>query len=142
LDVTLFENKSEPITQVEKKDNLTLHFIKGNIFDYQQELDGLFLYFRNLLQYDQFRTTYNNILDFRGTYFSLLNRELYEPSNPKDLHRLSYTGMKTIGFVPMKGYDYSEMVNYLSKQKGLTDLYFFYYDDKDLNDIYQIQKME
>jgi len=141
LDVTVFEVKQEPITKVIQKGNFSLHFIKGNIFDYQKELDVVFLYFRNLFQYEQFHNTYNNVLDFRGTYFNLLNKELYEPSNPKDINRLSNAGMKTLGFVPMKGYDYLEMVNYLSLQKGLTDLYFFYYDEKDLTDIYQIDKM-
>ena len=141
LDVTLFERKSESTIKVVQKGNLTLHFIKGNIFDYQQELGGMFLYFRNLFQYQQFSNTYNNILDFRGIYFNLLNRELYEPSNPKDINRLSDAGMKTLGFVPMKGYDYPKMVDYLSQQRGLTDLYFFYYDVRDLTDIYQIGKM-
>jgi len=143
LDVTVFERKSEPKTQVIKKGNLILHFIKGNIFDYQLQLDTMCLYFRNLFQYDQFKDTYNNVLDFRGIYFNLLNNELYEPSNPQDLLRLSYTGrgVKTIGFVPLKGYDYPKMVEYLSEQKGLTDLYFFYYDEKDLTTIYQIEKM-
>jgi len=141
LDVTVFNRKQEPKTQVIQKGNLSLHFIKGNIFDYQQELDVICLYFRNLFQYDQFKNTYNNVLDFRGTYFNLLNKELYNPSTPQDLHRLSYTGIKTMGFVPLKGYDYPKMVEYLSQQRGLTDLYFFYYDDKDLTTIYQIQEM-
>lgn len=143
LDVTVFNRKQEPKTQVIQKGNLSLYFIKGNIFDYQENLDVMCLYFRNLFQYDQFHTTFNNVMDFRGTYFNLLNNELYEPSNPQDLHRLSYTGrgVKTIGFVPLKGYDYPEMVKFLSQQRRLTDLYFFYYDDKDLTTIYQIQKM-
>ena len=143
LDVTVFNRKQEPITKVIQKGNLSLHFIKGNIFDYQQELDAMFLYFRNLFQYDQFKNTFDNVLDFRGTYFNLMNRELYNPSTPQDLQRLSYTGrgMKTIGFVPLKGYDYVGMVDFLSQQRGLTDLYFFYYDDRDVTRIYQIQKM-
>ncbi len=141
LDVTVFEVKQEPITKVIQKGNFSLHFIKGNIFDYQKELDVICLYFRNLFQYDQFKNTFDNVLDFRGTYFNVLNRELYHLSTPQDLHRLSYTGIKTMGFVPLKGYDYPEMVKYLSQHRGLTDLYFFYYDDKDLTTIYQIEKM-
>ena len=143
LDVTVFNGKQDPITKVIQKGNLSLHFVKGNIFDYKENLDTMCLYFRNLFQYEQFHTTYNNVLDFRGTYFNLLNNELYNPSTPQDLHRLSYSGrgMKTIGFVPLKGYDYVGMVDFLSQQRGLTDLYFFYYDEKDLTDIYQIKKM-
>ena len=141
LDVTVFNREQEPKTQVIQKGNLTLHFVKGNIFDYKEKFDAMCLYFRNLFQYDQFKDTYNNVLDFRGTYFNQLNKELYEPSLPKDITRLSHAGMKTIGLVPLKGYDYVGMVKYLSEQRGLTDLYFFYYDDKDLRDIYQIEKM-
>ena len=142
LDITIFENKVEPTTKVIQKGNVNLHFVKGNIFEYKNDLDVMFLYFRNLFQYEQFDNTYNNVLDFRGTYFNLLNRELYNMSTPQDIIRLSDSGVKTIGFVPLKGYDYLGMINHITKQKSkITDLYFFYFDAKDLNDIYKFNEI-
>jgi len=142
LDITIFENKVEPITKVIQKGNVNLHFIQGNIFDYKNDLDVMFLYFRNLFQYDQFKNTFNNVIDFRGTYFNVLNRELYNMSTPQDIIRLSDSGVKSIGFIPLKGYDYLEMINHISKQKSkITDLYFFYFDSNDLNDIYKFNEI-
>lgn len=143
LDITIFENKvEEPATHIVKKGNVSLHFIQGNIFEYKKDLDVMFLYFRNLFQYEQFNNTYNNVLDFRGTYFNLLNRELYNMSTPQDIIRLSDSSVKTIGFVPLKGYDYLEMINHIAKQKSkITDLYFFYFDKKDLTEIYKFNEI-
>jgi len=143
LDITIFENKvEEPTTHIVKKGNVSLHFIQGNIFDYKNDLDVMFLYFRNLFQYDQFKNTFNNVIDFRGTYFNVLNRELYNMSTPQDIIRLSDSGVKSIGFIPLKGYDYLEMINHISKQKSkITDLYFFYFDSNDLNDIYKFNEI-
>lgn len=142
LDITVFENKVEPTTHVIQKGNVSLHFIQGNIFEYMNEVDVMFLYFRNLFQYEQFNNTYNNVVDFRGTYFNVLNRELYNMSTPQDIIRLSDSSVKTIGFVPLKGYDYLEMINHIAKQKSkITDLYFFYFDKKDLTEIYKFNEI-
>ena len=143
LDITIFENKVGPTTHLIQKGNVNLHFIKGNIFEYKNELDVMFLYFRNLFQYQQFCNTYNNVMDFRGSYFNLLDKELYTMSTPQDIIRLSDSGIKSIGFVPMKGYDYQGMINYISIQRSrITDLYFFYFDKKDLNEIYKFNEIK
>lgn len=144
LDITVFENKVvEPTTHIIQKGGITLHFIQGNIFDFKVDLDVIFLYFRNLFQYEQFNNTYNNVIDFRGTYFNMLNKELYNMSTPEDIVKLSNSGMTKIGFVPLKGHDYVGMINHILGHKNrITDLYFFYFDPKDLNDIYRMNEIE
>ena len=144
LDVTVFEKMvMKPTTHIVQKGNITLHFVKGNIFEYKNDLDVMYLYFRNLFQYEQFNNTYNNVFDFRGTYFNLLNRELYNMSTPEDIIRMSKSGVNKIGFVPMKGYDYLGMINHIQNQKSrITDLYFFYFDTKDLCDIFKFNELK
>jgi hypothetical protein len=63
-------------------------------------------------------------------------------STPEDIIILLNSGVNEIGFVLMKGYDYLGMINHFENQKSrITDLYFFYFDSKDLSDIYKINEI-
>lgn len=142
FDITLFENKKQSVSRIIQKGNLNIHCIQGNIFEADIQLDVILLYFRNLFQYQQFKTMNNHILDFRGTYFNVLNNQLYNMSLSEDILRLADKGVEKIGFVPLEGFDYVKLINNISSQKNrLTDLYFYYFDQKDLNTIYQIDKI-
>ena len=92
---------------------------------------------------EQFNNSFSNVLDFRGSYFNLSNREIYEMSKPQDIIRMTKSTANSIGFVPLKGYDYVTLINGFSKQNNSsTDLYFFYYDKTDLTDIYKIDEIK
>ena len=142
FDVTLFENKKQTVSRTIQKVNLNIHFIQGNIFESDIQLDVILLYFRNLFHYRQFRTMNNHIFDFRGTYYNVFNNQLYNMSLPEDISRLSDNGVRKIAFVPLKGYDYVKLINHISIQRnGLTDLYLYYFDPKDLIKIYQFDRI-
>ena len=150
MDITLFNNKIHSPELTVNKGDIKLHFVKGNIFSKKKELDIMFLYYRNLFMYRQFNRTIINALDFRGKYVKRQkstelnkNAEKYNFMNPEDLVQFSNTYMvKKIGFVPLKDFDYITYINNICNQKSeITDLYFFYYDSKDLNKIYQVDRI-
>ena len=152
IDITLFNNKIHYPELTIKKGDVTLHFIKGNIFSMKNELDIMLLYYRNLFMYRQFNGSIINALDFRGVYRKRVSEEEisacdsveeYIFMKPEDLVQFSNTyHLNKVGFVPLKDFDYASYIsNICSSQSEITDLYFFYYDQKDLNKIYQIDRI-
>ena len=113
----------------------------------------MFLYFRNLFMYRQYNRAVINALDVRGKYQKSDAVELYYPgkstldeydfSDASHLVTFSNTySAKKIGFIPLKGFDYVSYINTVCTMKSeITDLYFFYYDAKDLEKIYQISQI-
>ena len=152
IDITVFNNKVHYPELTIKKGDVTLHFIKGNIFSMKNELDIMLLYYRNLFMYSQFNGSIINALDFRGVYRKRVSAEdisawdsveEYNFMKPEDLVQFSNTyHVNKVGFVPLKGFDYVSYINYIcGSQLEINHLYFFYYDQKDLNKIYQIDKI-
>ncbi|MEA4983211.1 MAG: hypothetical protein VB066_10905 [Paludibacter sp.] len=149
IDITVFHNKIHYPELSIKKEDVTLHYIKGNIFSKKNELDIMFLYFRNLFMHRQFSRTIINALDFRGVYKKRISSEVnsleeeYNFMTSDDMVQFSNTyNVKKVGFVPLKGFDYTSYINSICGSKSeITDLYFFYFDPKDLNKIYQVDQM-
>lgn len=149
IDITVFNTKIYYPELIIEKEGITLHFVKGNIFNFKNQLDIMFLYYRNLFMYRQFNHTIINALDFRGVYKKCINREDISKGNnveeynfmkSEDLVRFSNIyNLKSVGFVPLKDFDYVSYINNICNSKSkITDLYFFYFDDKDPHDIYRI----
>ena len=69
--------------------------------------------------------------------------EEYNFMQSEDLVQFSNTyHVNKVGFVPLKDLDYASYINNIcSLQSEITDLYFYYFDPKDLNKIYQIDKI-
>lgn len=152
IDITLFNNKVHFPELTINKGDVTLHFIKGNIFSMKNELDIMLLYYRNLFMYRQFNGSIINALDFRGVYRKRVSEEEisacdsveeYNFMKPEDLVQFSNAyHLNKVGFVPLKDFDYASYINNIcSSQSEITDLYFFYYDQKDFNKIYQIDRI-
>ncbi|MDD3322051.1 MAG: hypothetical protein PHS59_11470 [Paludibacter sp.] len=152
IDITLFNNKVHYPELTIKKGDITLHFIKGNIFSMKNELDIMLLYYRNLFMYSQFNGSIINALDFRGVYRKRVSAEdisawdsveEYNFMQSEDLVQFSNTyHVNKVGFLPLKDFDYASYINNIcSLQSEITDLYFYYFDPKDLNKIYQIDKI-
>lgn len=152
IDITLCNNKIHFPELTIKKGDITIHFIKGNIFSMKTELDIMLLYYRNLFMYRQFNRSIINALDFRGAYRKRVSKEeisqcdLVEEYNfmhSSDLVQFSNAyHVKKVGFVPLKNFDYVSYINNIcGSQSEITDLYFFYYDQKDLNKIYEVNRI-
>ena len=153
IDITLFYNKKQNTELTIQKGDIKLHFVQGNIFNMKNELDIMFLYFRNLFMYRQFNRNIINALDFRGKYKNRLSGNLfafppvvseeYDFMQSEDMTRFSNKyNAKKIGFIPLKGFDYITYVNTVCTMKSeITDLYFFYYDPKDLDNIYKVKEI-
>lgn len=149
MDITVFKNKVHYPQLTIKKGNVKIHFIKGNIFSVQKELDIMLLYYRNLFMCRQFQRTIINALDFRGVYKKRISREVnsqgeeYNFMKAEDLVQFSNLyNVKRIGLIPLKDFDYVAYIDSICSAKSeISDLYFFYYDPKDLNKIYQIDRM-
>ncbi len=152
IDINLFNSKIHYPELTIKKGDITLHFIKGNIFSMKNELDIMLLYYRNLFMYRQFNGSIINALDFRGFYRKRVSEEEisacdsveeYNFMKPEDLVQFSNAyNLSKVGFVPLKRFDYVSYINNICSLKSeINDLYFFYYDPKDLNKIYQIDQI-
>ena len=153
IDITLFNNKKLDTELTIQKGDIKLHFVQGNIFRMKNELDIMFLYYRNLFMYRQFNRTIINALDFRGKYQNrtsknifaegIIPEEEYDFMQSEDLIQFSNTYMvKKVGFIPLKGFDYVSYINTVCTMKSeITDLYFFYYDPKDLDNIYKVKEI-
>lgn len=152
-DITVFNSKKEISEILIVKGDIKLHFIQGNIFSMKRELDIMFLYFRNLFMYRQYNRAVINALDIRGKYKKGDAVELYYPgkstldefdfSIAAHLATFSHTySAKKVGFIPLKGFDYIQYISGICADKGkITDLYFFYYDAKDLDNIYKVMEI-
>jgi hypothetical protein len=148
-DITVFNNKKENSEIIFEKGGVKLHFIKGNIFNMKNEFDIMLLYYRNLFMYRQFNRTIINALDFRGIYkkrvLGKVNsvEEEYNFMKSEDLVQFSNSyHVKKVGFVPLKDFDYISYINTICSSKSeISDLYFFCFDKKDLNKIYQIDRI-
>ena len=153
IDITLFNTKKLDTELTIQKGDIKLHFVQGNIFNMKNELDIMFLYYRNLFMYRQFNRTIINALDFRGKYKNKLSGSLfavppvvseeYDFMQSEDLIQFSNTYMvKKVGFIPLKDFDYVLYINTVCTMKSeITDLYFFYYDAKDLDNIYKVMEI-
>lgn len=153
IDITVFNTKKENSEILIEKGGIKLHFVHGNVLSMKGELDIMLLYFRNIFMYRQFNKAIISALDFRGKYIKGDAVELYYPGKSvQDEYDFSIAAhlatfsdtyqAKKIGFIPLKGFDYVQYINLISQNKGqITDMYFFYYDNKDLDNIYKVKEI-
>ncbi len=153
IDITLFNAKKENPELTFQNGEINLHFVQGNIFNMKNELDIMFLYYRNLFMYRQFNRTIINALDFRGKYSNRISNNIFaEGIIPKEEYNFMSAidlvlfsnkyQVKKVGFIPLNGFDYLQYINQIcTKKSKITDMYFFYYDAKDLDNIYNVKKI-
>lgn len=141
LDFHLIEIKHEYIEKVYSFNRKQIHMIRGNVFNYPNEIDLKMLVFRSIYQFNQYRNNYSNILEARGRY--MLDGNKYDLNDIEDLIKLiGLLECKSIAFIPQNNpkKNWIELLEELSKVKELTDIYFYHINKDDFNQLYNSLK--
>jgi len=139
IEVYRFNTKVSFDDQVFIYRGINIHLIRGNIFNYYNELDMLMLIFRNVFQYKHFKFNFNKVVEARGIY--RYNGKKYDLNNANNL--LDFTeklNIKSIGLTPQNNNskNWLELVETLSNSSTISDLFFFHVDKDDFKQLYKL----